>query len=178
MKPHKRDEVEIVHRINRLKNKVCDPANQHKSGCINPADIKRAEAVIETSHSDYRMALSKALDDLEKAWAKTGQAVSEEEIESLLNKLHRFSNFIKDIASTYGYELMSYFGQSLRDMTYRIDIHNKAHRTIVHAHIDVMRVALHKNISSDKGAFAQELRQALEKAISKYSLLEEEQAAQ
>ncbi len=174
MKPLEQDEVEIVHRVNRLKNKVSDPDHHNEAGCINPDDIKRAGAVIETSHSDYKNALSGALDDLEKTWAKAGQ-VKEEEIEDLLDEIHRFSNFVKDIASTYGYELMSYFGQSLRDLTYKVDIRNKAHRTIVQAHIDVMHVAIHSDIKSDKGDVAQELRQTLEKAISKYSLQEKEE---
>jgi hypothetical protein len=161
------DEIEIIHRINRLKEKVSAPAAQNKNGCVNPDDIKEAQSVIDTTQEHCTQALSHAIETLETIWKKTSE-YNEGNRQSTLHEIHRHANFIKDIASTYHYELMSYFGQSLRDLTDRIDIANTAHRTIVKAHIDVMHITLQNSIKADKGDLAKELKRMLEKAIHRH----------
>ncbi|MEZ5814129.1 MAG: hypothetical protein R3E13_05315 [Alphaproteobacteria bacterium] len=172
MKPDKQnetgaDEIEIIHRINRLKEKVSAPAVQNKNGCVNPRHITEAQSVIDATQDDCTQALSHAIENLETMWKKTSEH-NEENRQSTLHEIHRHANFIKDIASTYHHELMSYFGQSLRDLTDRIDIANTAHRTIVKAHIDVMNIALQNSVKTDKGDLAKELKQMLEKAIHRH----------
>ncbi|GJL84927.1 MAG: hypothetical protein DHS20C02_07020 [Micavibrio sp.] len=160
------EQVEIIHRINRIKKKVAPGGNIEAPGFINPEHIKNAQSVVEKSEDTYKEAIASTLEKLREEW----EAVKTSKSGKNTDEIHRLSNHIMDMASTYKYELMDYFGHSLRDISAKIDVKNKAHQTIVQAHIDVMLVAYAQNIKGQGGATAKELKLILAKAIDKHEL--------
>lgn len=160
--------VEIIHRKNRLKEKVIEAGQASpSSGFIDPASIKRAQQVIDNGQGIFMEELKKSLDALIILWSnhkKSGKNDPEKNEE-----IHRLSNHIKDMAATFGNELMNGFGQSLRDFSDCIDITQKVHITIVQAHIDVMMIAFTRDIRDIKTPEAIELKAVVEQAIQKYA---------
>jgi hypothetical protein len=85
-----------------------------------------------------------------------------------MEKIYHTANHLKDLASTFSYELMQHFALSLRDFTESIDVNKKEHHIIVQAHRDVMWVVYHENIKDHGGPKAEELKQIVAKAIEKF----------
>ena len=162
----KDDEVEIIHRVNRLKKKVVDDtkrASMMGEGHIDPEAIERAQAVIDDSQDDYMEEVESIFGDLSKVWGtlKSGDTGAAEDVQL-------YSNRIMDLAATYSYDLMRYFSKSLRDFAERIDVANKNHITIGQAHLDVMMITVHEKIKEEDAPKAEELKAVLDQAIKKY----------
>ncbi|MCD8526348.1 MAG: hypothetical protein LRY76_07015 [Alphaproteobacteria bacterium] len=166
--PDKDKGVEIIHRRNRLKEKVIE-AGQSGSGpgFIDPEAIRRAQNVIDNGQDTFMTELKRSLNELTAIWEnlKTSQSQSVEKIKDI----HRIANHIKDMAATFKNALMDDFGTSLRDFSDRIDITKPEHITIAQAHIDVMWIAFTKDIKDIDAREAVELKRVLEQAIQKYS---------
>lgn len=164
------NDVEIIHRKNRLKEKVSVGGVSSGKGFIDPQHIKNAQKVIEDGGDAYQKEIEKTLHRLLATWAELQKMTSQDSgYKEKLDEIHRYTNHIKDIASTFSYNLMDYFAQSLRDFSDFIDVGLAAHVKIVQAHIDVMMVAFQKNIKDDGGVQAQELKKIVAQAITKYS---------
>ncbi len=161
------EQVEVIHRINRIKKKVAPDGNMGAPGFINPDHIKNAQGIIDDGEDTYKKEIASALKQLSTEWAKA--KTSPDTSKEVTKEIYRLANYIKDMASTYEYELMDYFGHSLRKFSDQIDVQNKAHQTIVQAHIDVMGVAYSQNIKGQGGEMAKELKLIVGKAIAKYS---------
>jgi len=160
------DEVEVYHRVNKLKLKA--GANLHDGeGFIDTKAVERAQTVIDRKETLYKNEVEEVLKKLDEAWAKikTGDA---EQIEHGTEELYHYANHIKDLATTYDYKLMSHFGSSLREFAGKIDPSKKAHLTLVQAHLDVMMIAYKANIKDDGGEQAMELKQIVGAAIKKH----------
>lgn len=162
-------QVEIIHRKNRLKEKVIEAGSMAGagSGFIDPEAIMRAQEVIDGGQDTFMDELKRSLEALVSIWTslKKGGVNDADKIE----EIHRLSNHIKDMAGTFGNGLMDDFGQSLRDFSDSIDITKKAHITIVQAHIDVMMIAFTQDIRDIDTREAVELKSVLEQAIHKYA---------
>lgn len=159
--------VEVFHRINRLKLKT--GANIHDGpGSIDMHAVKRAQGTLEKKQGLYTKVVEESLKNLDAAW-KDFKAASDEEVrKSAMEKIYHTANHIKDLASTFGYELMQHFALSLRNFAERIDVNKKEHHVIVQAHQDVMWVVYHENIRDHGGPKAEELKQIVAKAIEKF----------
>lgn len=177
MKPHENDnvhefdtgtdDVEVVHRINRLKEKVLDERSQGATGFIDSALIKKAQGVVERSHEVYTKEAHSALDLLVSVWSRLKNGTSQD-VSGDIGELCKLSNRLKDMSSTYGYDLLSHFGESLRDFSERLDISRRAHQVIVQAHIDVMWIAFNEKLRDMEGKKAEELKTIVSKAIEKF----------
>lgn len=161
-------DVEIVHRVNRLKQKVLDESDQDAKGCVDSSLIRKAQSVIEGSQALYMKHAKTALDDLMEIWGRLKNKKSGD-VSADVRELGVVSNRLMDMAGTYGYDLMSYFGASLRDFTERLDLSRAPHQVIVQAHIDVMWIAYNEKLKGEKGKKAEELKTIVNKAIEKFS---------
>ncbi|QQG35149.1 MAG: hypothetical protein HYS17_06125 [Micavibrio aeruginosavorus] len=160
--------VEIYHRVNRLKLKT--GAGLHDGpGFIDPNAIVRADTIIQKKQSLYPKMVEESLNRLEDSWAQFKAAGSEGARREAIERIYHTSNHIKDLASTFNYELMQHFALSLREFAERIDPERKEHQVIVQAHLDVMRIVYQENIKDHGGAKAEELKLIVAKAIEKYS---------
>ena len=158
-----KDEIEIIHRVNRLKKKVSTGGVAMGEGYIDPEAVRRAGKVISDTQDSYADEAGRCFADLCNAWsaAKSGD-------HKAVYDIGIYTNRIKDMASTYGYEIMAYFSKSLRDFSEKMDPILPAHLTIVQAHIDVMRIALKEKIKAEDEPRAEELKGVLLKAIEKH----------
>lgn len=167
-KPGATPEVEIIHRRNRLKEKVVEEGQMLSGqGFIDPEAIRRAQAIINNGQDKFIVELKRALEELIKTWTelKTEKVHDQDKI----NDIHRLANHIKDMAGTFGNRLMDDFGESLRDFSDQIDLSRKEHVIIVQAHIDVMWIAFTKDIQDIDTQEAVQLKTMLSQAIEKYA---------
>lgn len=161
------EKVEIFHRVNRLKLKT--GAGLHDGpGFIDTHAIKRAQGVIEKKETLYTKIVEESLERLDEAWKNFKDAEGDESRKQAMEKIYHTANHLKDLASTFSYELMQHFALSLRDFTESIDVDKKEHHIIVQAHRDVMWVVYHENIKDHGGPKAEELKQIVAKAIEKF----------
>lgn len=162
-------EVEVFHRVNKLKLKAGAASVHDGPGHLDPKAIKKAQTVIEKRQALYMSEVEKELLTLTGAWEASKKAGTKEGAVKPLDKLYHCANHVKDLAATFDYQLMQHFAQSLREFAKKIDITNKAHHIIVHAHTDVMWVVLRENIKDHGGPKAEELKKIVAMAIEKYS---------
>jgi len=161
--------VEIIHRRNRIKEKIADdPQNLSTVGFIDPAAIARADSLIENSGQAYQKELDDSLASLATLWQQARAEHGSSGAKECLDNIHRTANFIKDIASTYHYDLMAYFAESLRDFIDTIDLNNAAHDTIIDAHFKTMKIAGQHGLRDENSPQAQELKKIVALAITKH----------
>ncbi len=159
--------VEVFHRVNRLKLKT--GAGLHDGpGFIDPHAVNRAQTVIQTKESLYPKIVEESLKKLQVSWAGFKTAANDDDRKKFMEQIYHTANHIKDLASTFNYELMQHFALSLRDFSERIDVNKKEHHIIVQAHNDVMWVVYHENIKDQGGPKAEELKLIVAKAIERY----------
>ncbi len=162
--------VEIFHRINKLKLKAGAALDEKGVGFLDEKAIKRAQAAIDAKVTEYTDELESMLARLNSTWnSALENAKNPEATKQHASAMHNYANNIKDLAATYDYDLMEYFGHSLRDFCEKVDFSNKAHKTIVQAHIDVMTAAWRKKIKGSDEEMAKELKETLAKAIEQHS---------
>lgn len=162
------NKVEIFHRVNRLKLKT--GAGLHDGpGFIDPHAVNRAQSVLETKQTLYPKIVEESLKRLETSWKKFKEADNDNDRKASMEQIYHTANHIKDLASTFSYELMQHFALSLREFSEKIDVNKKEHHIIVQAHNDVMWVVYHENIKDQGGPKAEELKLIVAKAIEKYS---------
>lgn len=161
------NKVEIFHRVNRLKLKT--GAGLHDGpGFIDPHAVNRAQTVIQAKEKLYPKIVEESLKKLQKSWAGFKMAANDDDRKEFMEQIYHTANHIKDLASTFNYELMQHFALSLRDFSERIDIGKKEHHIIVQAHNDVMWIVYQENIKDQGGPKAAELKLIVAKAIEKY----------
>lgn len=161
--------VTIFHRLNMLKMKAGAQLDDERYGFINSMGVKKAQASIDKEEENYSKEIEAIIVKLETAWEDLKNTDDPKKQKKLLHELYNYANNVKDIATTFNYSLMGYFGKSLRDFCEKIDLADTAHHTIVQAHIDVMWVTLKTNLKGDGGEQAQELKEIVEKAIEQHS---------
>ncbi len=159
-----KNDVTIFKRLNKLKMKAGADV-EAGAGFIDPKAIRNAQNSIDSKNESYGDEILNMLKDMENIWT----VLLEGKDDDMRVALYHKSNHIKDLAETYGYDLMLYFGKSLREFLEKLDIENKAHQTIVRAHIDVMWVVYHEKIKDSEDLKAQELKEIVLKAIAKHS---------
>lgn len=161
--------VEITHCVNRLKQKVSVNGDSEGTGFIDPKSIKRAAAVITKSAKASRAMQSELMAELTTLWHEA-QDRSFADADTLGMTSYRLCNRIQDIAITYGSNVIAQFAESLKAFSQQFDPQKPAHLTIVEAHLSVMKIAAARKIVLEDSPEALELKQALDKAIEKYSV--------
>lgn len=162
--------VEVYNRINKLKLKAGAALNDGP-GKLDKEAVSRADSVVMKMSSLYPTEIKNMLAGLNKEWAQLKEmGPDSKEKTRQVEKLSNTANHIKDLGTTFGYNLMGYFGESLRDFILKTDLTMQEHLTIVQAHIDVMGVAFRENLKDDDGGpLAEELKMMVKAAIKKYS---------
>lgn len=162
--------IEVYNRINRLKLKAGAALNDGP-GKLDQASVDRANSVVTNMASLYPKEIKNMLAGLNKEWEQLkamgpdGKGKARQ-----VEKLSNTANHIKDLGTTFGYNLMGHFGESLRDFILKTDLTMSEHLTIVQAHIDVMGVAFRENLKDDDGGpLAEELKMMVKAAIKKYT---------
>jgi len=161
-------DVEIFHRINKLKLRAGAGLNDGP-GKLDPASIDRANSVVQSMSALYPKEIKNVLKALDKEWDSIKGTEDEGEKVALATRASNTANQIKDLAGTFGYTLMEYFGKSLRDYILKTNFTKPQQFTIIQAHIDVMNVAYRENLKNDDGGAAgEELKKMVQTAIDKY----------
>lgn len=159
--------VEIYNRINRLKLKAGGSAGAGP-GKLDQNSIDRADAVIQKMSEKYPLEIKRSLDELNALWSETKVIAFDARRENA-SKISNVANQIKDLAGTFGFDLMEYFGESLRDYILDVDLSQKEQVIIVQAHVDVMLVAYTQNLVHQEHPLGEELKKTVAAAIAKYS---------
>lgn len=166
--PKRDPEVEILHRVNYLKLKTGAGLNDGP-GQLEKSSIERADTVVQKMASLYPREIKNMLAALDKEWDQVKSLPEDKDRSKLVKKVSNTANQIKDLAATFGYTLMMYFGESLRDYIIKTDLTKKEQFIIVQAHIDVMGVAFRENLKNDDGGpVAEELKKMVQAAMDKY----------
>lgn len=162
----KAPKVEIYNRINRLKIKAGGSATGGP-GKLDPGSIDRANSVIQKMSEMYPNEIKKSLDELDVLWGETTKLAFDHRLENA-RKVSNIANQIKDLAGTFGFDLMEYFAESLRDYILDVDLSKKEQIIIVQAHVDVMLVAYKQNLKHQEHPLADELKKTVAAAIERY----------
>lgn len=166
MKPSNKD-IEIYHRLNKLKMKAGGDIFEQSTGFLDAMGIRRAQQAIDAKATEYEREIEEVLVKLDSTWDDL-KTCDPKQYKKILSKLYNFANNVKDLAETYNYRLMQHFGLSLREFSENLDASREEHRIIVQAHIDVMWVTFKEKIQDDGGPVAQELKKIVAAAIQKY----------
>ncbi len=159
--------VEIFNRINRLKEKAGGVLGK-TMGRFSPTSLEKADLVIEEMADLYPQEIERRLKALNDEWARLKTIDDAAEKSKSVELMSNLSIQIKDLAGTFGYTLMSDFGDSLCQYILETEMSREEHSVIVQAHIDVMEIAFKQNLKSDGGKAGQELKETVKKAIEKY----------
>lgn len=157
-------QIKIIHRKNRLKEKIAGPDGDKADGFIAPELIKNAQAVIDESGELYKKELAETLHKLIASWNK----LKDSSDNAHRRELNRYANHIKDIAGTYQYDIMVHFGRSLCEFSDKLAVEKQEHQTIIQAHIDVITIAFQKDLKDADTPQAKELKDMVSRAINKH----------
>ena len=161
--------VEVFHRVNRLKNKA--GGTDGVRGKFDPEMIEQANQVVADAAENYPEELERVMKELTGLWSEIKNAKMKDEEKT--EQLYHLANQVKDLAALFNFKLMADFASSLRKFADVFDVTNKAHVTIIQAHMDVMWVVYRENVKDGGGVIAQELKKTLAKAIAEHSKAEE-----
>ena len=168
MRNRKAKDVEIFHRINKLKKKAGLSLTDGKKGIVDPDAVRRAQIVIDDKETEYPPTVKELIEQISSIW-KGISDMGEDEQKQALETIYHLANNIKDITETYDHNLMHHFSLSLRDFCEIVDLGKSEHSIIVQAHLDVMLVTYEEKLKSDETAQAEELKNVVKLAIEKYS---------
>ena len=164
----KSKEVELFKRVNRLKRKAGGDEGSGP-GQFDQSKINNANTVINKMASLYPKEIKNVIAALHKEWYELKRTEDQSKRDKLIERISNTSNQIKDLAGTFGYTLMEYFGDSLTGYILETALNRKEHFIIVQTHIDVMDVAFREGLKDDDGgAVGEELKTTVRKAIEKY----------
>lgn len=164
------EKIKIIQRRNTLKEKVLNGQDASKPGFIDPIAIQQAQQVIENGTGAYKQELEKTLTMISSEWSSLKNTNPQDPIyPEKIHDLNRYTNHVKDVAGTYGYDLMEYFALSLRNFSESINVSKPEHIQIAQAHIDVMWTTFREDIQHQTLPKALELKKIVAMAIDKFS---------
>ncbi len=123
--------------------------------------IQRAEAVIKKIGEDFPKWAQSDIDDMEKALAAARQNPDQQE--DYILQIFRRSMELKGQGGSFGYDLISQVGDSLKKFTESRYEANPRDVEIIAAHVDAMRVVMVQDIKGDGGDVGQAIVAGLNK---------------
>ena len=111
--------------------------------------IERAEAAIETIGDDFANWAQSDLDELDKALAAA--RMNPDRQEDYITEIFRRAMELKGQGGSFGYDLISRVGDSLKQFTDTRSDANARDVEIIAAHVDAMRRVLVDDIKGDGG---------------------------
>lgn len=150
--------------INRLKNKVGGNMSSEAPGQFDQRLVAQATVAVEKLRPPYKDQTGNDLKQLHDLVLEAGK-VSAGQRGEYMSRIASIALNIQGLGNTFGYELMTQFGRSLRRFAWTLDSATDAQLLIVKAHIDTMRFVMARDIRGDGGAVGKELWKTLEKAM-------------
>ncbi len=111
--------------------------------------IQRAESAIQKIGEDFPEWAQRDLDDMEKALAAARQ--NPDQLEDCIMQIFRRSMELKGQGGSFGYDLISQIGDSLKKFTESRNDANPRDVEIIAAHVSAMRVVMLQDIKGDGG---------------------------
>ncbi len=136
------------------------------SGRIKPdmKAIERADAAIRTIGTDFANWAQSDLDELDRALAAARTTPDQQE--HYITEIFRRAMELKSQGGSFGYDLISQVGDSLKQFTDSRSEANPRDVEIIAAHIDAMRVVMIEDIKGDGGDVGRAIIDGLYKLTS------------
>ena len=163
------EKPEIIQPINRLKNKVAASSGGSGGapGWFDPRKLAAAQGVIHPKRPPYHVQTEGELDEL-STFCAAAEASPQEQRKPHIKRIASIAANIKSLGSTFGYPLMTQFGESLRDYCNALSTPSNEQLTVIRAHIDAMRAVIKGRIVGDGGVIGVELMRTLVRAVEKF----------
>lgn len=164
----------VTVRLYRFQNRLKERCAGLSSGdaAISPEAIAAAENMLEKMAEDYPDWVSTLLLTLQE---KHGRCVdTPEDRKELFAEINSISHDMKGQGGTFGYPLMTHFADSLYSITDGRGKYTDNQVELVKSHLDAMRAVIKARLKGDGGPIGQELTETLDKALEKYTKLDEE----
>ncbi len=158
---------------NQLKQKALNSAGGDNSGgpgALAAEALQAAEAEFDKMAEDYPDWVQGLI---RRLYDHHGRCVdTPEQRHKRFRDLNEIAHDMKGQGGTFGYELISFFGGSLYDVTRPRDDYTDNQVEIVKAHIDAMNAVIKGRVVGDGGEIGKQLKAILTKAIEKYTAVE------
>ncbi len=165
----RKPKVRIYRLPNRLRQKAA-PGGGKGPGELSLDVLKAAEAEFEKMAEDYPDWVQ---GHIRKLYDHHGRCVdSPKSRRQHFKDLNELAHDLKGQGGTFGYPLISDFGESLFECTRSRDDYLDEHVEIVKAHVDAMNAVVKGRINGDGGEVGTELKATLARAIEKFSVIE------
>jgi CheY-like chemotaxis protein len=160
-KPDPKIKTFIFNLPNRLREKVMG-LGKGGGPIIDPDILKAAEQQLDRMEGDYsdwvRGTVKQLTDAYDKAMADDRARVA------MVAQINRISHDLRGQGTTFGYPLITVFGNSLYDCTVKIEKVPDKLLEFVRAHIDGITAVIRDRIKGSGGAIGTELVESLERA--------------
>ncbi len=159
--PDPRIKTFIFNLPNRLREKVMGLG---KGGpmVIDPEILKAAEQQLDRMETDYSDWVRGTLKQLVDAYDK---GITDERARvAMVAQINRISHDLRGQGTTFGYPLITVFGNSLYDCTVKIERVPDKLLEFIRAHIDGITAVIRDRIKGSGGAIGTELVESLERA--------------
>jgi hypothetical protein len=158
-------EVQVFHRVNRLKIKAGASADG-PAGHLDPARVSAASHAIAKSVGSYLEESNRQVAELEAMVSALDTEADLGRQRALLRTITHTANQVQSLGTTYGFPLATRFATSLRDFTGPMDHASPARCKIARAHVDALKAVFRGQIAGTGGKIGTALVQILEQAIS------------
>ncbi len=163
--PEAEPEVQVFHRVNRLKVKAGASADG-PAGPLDPAKVSAASQAISKSVGSYLEESIRQVAEMEAMVAALETEADLVRQRALLRTITHTANQVQSLGTTYGFPLATRFATSLRDFTGPMDYASPARCKITRAHVDALKAVFRGQIAGTGGKVGTALVQILEQAIA------------
>ena len=160
---------------NKLKDKAMRDARPPKpdeatTNGFSEDVVAKLDTAFEEAAAKYPDVALEYLEQLDQA-VKGYQQVSQSgaDPDKAIVAIHKVAHELKGQGATFGYPLISLFGNSLYKFTKPHIPVKASHSEILKAHADAIRVVITQKISGDGGAVGKELGAMLQKALAQHA---------
>lgn len=143
--PKKKGSVSVIHRINYLREKAGGSRHGSGSGKLDERVIAKAQAAVNNYAPAYPAMVSRDLDGLIRLVDQLDKTPADQQ-KKILHEIAVQANEVQSLGGTFGYDLVSIIGRSLRVFADGLETTTKNHTIIIHAHVDTLRVVLAQKI--------------------------------
>lgn len=163
--------VQVFQMRNRLKEKAMmgvQGGPQAGPGSIAAEALEKMEAEFQKAAEQFPQFVASYLESLKVA-TEAAIADRDKDLRPHVDRIHKLAHELKGQGSTFGYPLMSSFGQSLYNFTKPGVTITDKYPELLKAHYDAMNAVIVAKIKGDGGEIGKQLIIVLQKAIQKYA---------
>ena len=160
-------------RIYRFRNALKEKASggsagpNSDGGSIAMEALEKAETEFEKMAEDYPDWVQ---DYIRRLRGHQNRCIDTPELRhSIFKKLREEAHDLKGQGGTFGYPLISRFGESLYDVTAPAETYPDNVVEIIKAHVDAMNAVINGRVSGDGGEIGQQLIDSLQQAMERFS---------